>query len=217
MKKLIIFVFIVLVIIPFVIAFSPYADPYVSTFLDRLSIAQAFFTLYAFFIAITGVWEYIKNSRKHIKPEMYVNSRMKALHIKGDSFPSHVDIDFYVLNDGNISLPKASANYTILVPKELHIKPINGVKNDVGHAIVPGHRIYDSNPNFQALGGEIPVKVYPKRMRKLFVLNIVFPKPGTYVLRYYFTTDEGFFPKDVILDQMNEPIRNLGQIVLHVK
>lgn len=218
MKKVLILTFIVLIILPFLISFHPLANEYAPTFLDKLGLAQSFFSFYAFIIALTGVWEYINNSRKHIKPDMFVNSRMKSLHIKGDAFPSHVDIDFHVLNHGNISISRGSANYTLLIPKDLHIKPVSGIKNDAGHSIVPGHRhTYDTNPRYQALGGEIPVKVYPKRMRKLFVLNVIFPKPGTYTLHYYFTTDEGFFPKDVVLDGMNEPIRNLGSITLYVK
>lgn len=218
MKQWFILLVVVGIIVPILVAFSPFANDIAPHFLDKLSLVQSAYSFYGFLIALIGVGEYISNSRKHIEPQLYLNSRMKELTLKATHYPCHVDLDFQVLNNGNISIEKTSVNYTILIPHNVHVQAKEGIKNEAGKEVVPGHRAkYEYNEAFQALGGEVPVKVYPQRMRKLFVLNMVFPQPGTYTLHYYFTTDAGFFPKNVVLDQSNEPVRNLGKLTLHVK
>lgn len=217
MKRFIVFA-VVLIVIPFIISFHPAVAPVAPEFLDKLALAQAFFALYGFLITLIGVYEYIKNYRKRIKPKMFLNNRSSVLTVKGDQFPCHIDIEFHVLNDGNTSMQREAANYTILVPNTVKVHPIHGIMNEAGKTIVPGVRqTYHANPKFQALGGEIPVKVYPGRMRRLFVLNMLFTHPGSYTMYYYFTTDDGFFPRNVVLDSTSEPIRNLGKLVLHVR
>ena len=218
MKQWFILLIIAAIILPFAVSYSPFANEIAPHFLDKLSLAQAFFSFYGFLIALIGVGEYIRNSRKHIEPQMYLNNRMSELTLKAAHYPCHVDLDMHILNNGNISIEKTSVNYTLLIPHTVHVRITSGIKNDAGREVIPGHREkYEYNEHFQALGGEVPVKVFPQRMRKVFVVNMVFPKPGTYTLHYYFTTDEGFFPKNVVLDRNNEPVRNLGMLQLHVK
>lgn len=218
MKAWFILLIFLAIFAPFGVAFNPYSNSIAPQFMDKLSLAQAFFSFYGFLIALIGVGEYLRNSRKHIEPQMYLNNRMRELTLKAAHFPCHVDLDFQILNNGNISIEKTSVNYTILIQHNVHLHISSGIKNEAGKEVIPGHRSkYEYNEQFQALGGEAPVKVFPQRMRKLFVANLVFPQPGTYMLHYYFTTDEGFFPKNIILDHNNEPSRNLGKLVLHVK
>jgi hypothetical protein len=216
MRKRLVLIITILSGLPFLVLLSPLTATTFPTIQDKMGLIQFFFSVYGFFIGLIAVWEYVVRQSRYIEPTFFLNKRSRMLAIKAGSFPCKAELGFFVANDGNVSIEKHAMNYTIILPKALQVHPKDGVQNEAGKAVIPNHRDYERDGSYQVLGGEVPVKVYPKRQRRLFVLDVTFPGPGTYEMAYYFTTDVGFFPRDVRLDDTNEPVRNLGKLVLKV-
>jgi hypothetical protein len=217
MRKLIL-VGTIFVILPFVaVTYVPQLAAVFPAWPDKFGFVGMVFTVYGFYIALIAVYQFIQNSTKYIKPIMQIRNGSDAIELSAGQFPFEIDMPFYVFNKGNISIEQNAANYKLLVPKSIGIRAVEGIVTENGTMFLPTHSYdYAFDINVQTLGADIKVKVYPLRSRQLFVLRMKFTQTGDYKLRYYFTTDTGFFPKGVRLRNY-EPVSNLGSIHIRVK
>jgi hypothetical protein len=122
-----------------------------------------------------------------------------------------------VANTGDLGIKKDDIYYSIRFPKELDLKVISGPKNDQGNMMVPNvHESVAYDANIKTVAGQIGSNIHPGRRGRIFTLRVTIPAPGDYVLPYYFSTEQGFVPRSVVVDGMNEPVRGLGKMVLRV-
>ena len=206
------------VVLPFILVYYvPFLHEAFPTWGDKFGFVGMAFTVYGFYIGLIAVYQFLKNSAKRIEPVLHFEGGEERIQVKSQQFPFEVDIPFYVFNKGNVSIQYDAANYKLLFPKTVQIRAIEGITTENGTMILPTHsQTYMYSNQVQTLGADIPAKIFPKRSRRIFILRMTFTQPGEYGVRYYFTTDEGFFPRNVIL-RRNEPAGNLGLVTLQVR
>ncbi len=177
---------------------------------------QTHFTFLGFLIGFIGIYKILENINKKYNPVILINGESTELNIKLNKLSQYAELNFYVFNKGKISLPKDDVYFMILIPEQFNsIKITDGITTPSGDKFIP-KLLKHSRKGSLCLGGQISVRVMPDRKILIFTSKINFPKEGEYLFQYYFSTDIGFFPPNIIADSNNEPLKNLGEIKILV-
>lgn len=216
MIKLIIFPLVVLIMISllfFTLTFT--LTSYSLT--DKLSLYQTILGVFGLLLGYVGVHEIIKKLNLKFNMEFQVDGK-KRLDITEHNINNDLNISFYIANTGDFSIKKNEIYYHIRCPKSFCPKSfersnIAGIQNEI-----PKLNNIDFDKNIIVISGEIPVNIYPKRKFKIFTLKVRVTEPGEYVLKYYFSTEQGFVPNTVIArDDPSEPTEGLGELKINIK
>jgi len=184
----------------------------------KSNILGVIYTIGAYSAAAIGVIAYISNTNKYIDPEVLIEVRKKKIIFSPEQLPFTKNLTFFINNNGNISIEEKRVNYTLLIPIDIQIERIPIHATDAGKAIQPGYaQNYENDTEMQALGGQNPSIVFPNRMRRLCYIKATFNAYKMYELKYFFVSDYGFFPKSILVDKHNEPIKSFAKILIEIR
>ncbi|MEK7146269.1 MAG: hypothetical protein AAB802_03740 [Patescibacteria group bacterium] len=182
--------------------------------------ASSFYGFLAFWVTAIGLTEFFLVFKKKIRPKLIINHE-KILVLSADRFPFRKNIPFRVSNEGDLTMERDKVYCRIFINKEIDFVLTEGC-NDSSGFFPQVSQYVEYKPDFIALGGLIPVRIMPHRLNKVFSADLTFPESGEYVIEYYFNTDAGFYPKNILpwkkmkLNKENEPIKNLGTLIIRV-
>lgn len=175
---------------------------------------EKYYALITYYVGLIGVWGILENLEKEPNPKFTVGEYKTEIKLPNIT-SSHIEtVEFRVINDGDRSIKKDEVYYTVLVPRNLNPKvteasPILNTNN-----FDPTPRNYAPNSEYIALSGMIKANIYPRRASKIFTLALEVVPKQKYTLRYYFSTESGLFPKNIVVDKNNEPIKNFGELYI---
>lgn len=205
-------IFSIVIIFSLLFIFYPPLSSNFLTWTDKATVIQTIFTIAASIVAIIGIGEYIKKTKRKIKPVFLVYNSEEYTFLS-NSYPLKIEIPFSVKNKGSLTIEKERVYYLLLAPKELDITPTSGATY-YSAMLSPEKNVY-SDTRYNCLGAIIPSLITPNRQLTVFNATLNVEKPGTYKLKYYFNSDDGFYPNGIKVNELNEPVEGLGEITLH--
>ena len=213
--------YILLILLLSLLSFAIFFEPVAGKFpgwTDKATAIQTYFTILGFIFGAIGLYEVIKKINKKYEPVFLINGEDKILSLENDILPFSVELNFYLLNKGTISLFKTNeVYYKIIFPEELSdIQITDGILSPSGDKYIPKLRKYHKE-GFKVLGGIVKTTIHPKRKSQIFTIKLKFFQEGKYSIQYYFSTENGFYPTNIVADIDNEPEKNLAEIKLIVK
>jgi len=205
-------IFLLITLVSLLFVFYPPISQNFPTGTDKATVVQTIFTIAASVVAIIGIGEYIQKSRRKINPVFTIDNSQECT-ISSASYPLRAGISFSVKNEGNLTIEKERLYYMLIVPRELDITPTSGATY-YSATLSPGKNVY-SDTNYHCLGAIIPSLITPKRQLIVFKASLNVSMPGTFKLKYYFNSDDGFFPSSIKVNEQNEPIEGLGELTFN--
>lgn len=179
----------------------------------RSSFIQTTWTVIGVFIGAMGVYDFIIKQNRYIYPELLVQrSRRIDVVITGQCY--EVLVDLSIRNSGSKSIkPDSYLYYTILVPDNIY-QSFEYVKNNSeGNLIGPVLREEIMFAGYRTFAGIVDCAIHPERIVKQVKIKLKFLQEGEHEIRYFFNSEEGYFPSGTSLDSFV----SFGVIPINVK